>query len=205
MNSIENYFLASGFSWTMSKMLPYLATILLGVVLFVIVRKTTKNKNIFVRLIANLLAFVAPFIIYFIINPIYEADFSNDFHEVAKSSFYNELDGKKLVVLTIPNCPYCFEAIAKMKRLKERVPTAKIEYVICTSDSVNFDDYAKWYADEGEGALTVRRAKDAEMMSKLADHVFPTFIFVDNDKPLKKWSNNSFGVVALDKLELLLK
>jgi hypothetical protein len=39
-------------------------------------------------------------------------------------------------------------------------------------------------------------------MSELAFGVFPTFVLVDGDKTLRTWSNDNFGVSAMDEIEL---
>ena len=205
MNSIESYLLDSGFSWTLSKLLPYIFTLIIGIVLALIVKRLLKKSSFFLRLGVEILFFIIPFIVYFIYSPIYEADFSNNSTMIVKTSFHKELSGDKLVVLTIPNCPYCFEAIGKMKKLKERVPKIEIEYIVCISDSLNYKNDAQWYIDEADGAISVSSAQDSKMMSELADHAFPTFILVEDEKPLKKWNNNDFGVVALDEIELHFK
>lgn len=205
MNIIENFLLNSNFSWTTSKLIPYLLTLMLGIILAVVLRKKMGELNVFVKWSIRSLLVLLPFIIYFSFNLIYEGDFTNNSKEVIRTSLYKELIGKKLVVLTIPNCPYCFEAISKMKILKKRVPKIEIEYVLCSSDSINNPAYLEWYSSEAGEAVTVRLAEDVGAMAELADYVFPTFVLVENKKLLRKWSNDSFGVVALDEVEKRFK
>ena len=203
MNLIENFFLNMGMSWTMSKLLPYAFTILIGIVLIVPLRKFLKNRIRIVKWGAILILLLFPFAIYFIFNPIYEGDFSSQSFTVNKTSEYAELEDGKLIVLAIPNCPFCFEAIEKLKTLKKRIPNAKIEYIVCTSDTINSTSYVDWYQGEAGDALTVTLAENTSSLLKLARHSFPTFVFVGED--LKSWSNDNFGVVALDEVEKLLK
>ena len=67
-----------------------------------------------------------PFGIYFSISPIYEGDFSNNAIEVMRSYANAELTGKKLVVITIPGCPFCLQAIDQLLVMKKRVPNIEI-------------------------------------------------------------------------------
>ncbi len=205
MNSFESLLLNSGFSWTNSKVIPYASMILIGIISIVLLKRILKLKSKWIKFALQTVFFVLPFVLYFMIAPIYEGDFSNNSVQVMKSNSMEELTGKKLYVLSIPNCPYCYEAIGRMKVLKERVPSAKIEYVVCSSDSINAASYLEWYSSEAGELINVRLANNVEEMAKLADHAFPTFVLVDGNKPLKKWNNDSFGVVAMDEVEELLK
>jgi len=195
---MESYFLESGMSWTMSKVLPYLVTIGLGLILWIISRKLLKRINKYLRWATLLVVFVLPFCVYFMISPIYQGDFSNNSVEVPRTESNSELKGKKLVVISIPGCPYCLEAIDRLVIMKKRVPELEIEYIVCSTDSTSVN----WYKEKGGDNISVRLAENREEMAKIAKHAFPTFVLVDNDHPLKTWSNDSFGVFAMDEVEL---
>ncbi|MEJ6615343.1 MAG: hypothetical protein QNL61_00365 [Crocinitomicaceae bacterium] len=200
---METYFLDSGLSWTMSKVLPYLIMILVGIVLWIIAKKILKSINKYLRWMLLLVIFVLPFLIYFMISPIYEGDFTNDSIEVEQSAENAELNGKKLVVITIPGCPFCLEAIDQLLVMKKRVPSIEIEYIVCRFDSTAIDStIIDWYKKKGGDLITVRLAENSEEMKKIAQHKFPAFVLVDNKRPLKTWSNNSYGVFAKDEVEL---
>lgn len=195
---MESYLLESGLSWTMSKILPYLAMILLGIVLWIIAKKLLKSVNKYLRLILLLVVFIAPFLLYFVQSPIYQGDFTNNGTLVDQTDATAELTGKKLVVITIPGCPFCYEAIDQLRVMKDRVPALEVEYIVCSSDSTTMD----WYQEKGGDFIAVRLAENKDEMAKLAQHAFPTFVLVDNKKALKTWSNDSFGVFAKDEVEL---
>jgi thioredoxin-related protein len=195
---MESYFLNAGLSWTMSKVLPYFIMILVGIVLWIIAKKLLKSLNKFLRWALLLVIFLMPFGIYFSISPIYEGDFSNNAIEVMRSDANAELTGKKLVVITIPGCPFCLQAIDQLLVMKKRVPNIEIEYIVCSSDSTTVD----WYKENAGDDITVRLAVNSEEMAKIAQHAFPTFVLVDNNHPIKTWSNDSFGVFARDEIEL---
>lgn len=195
---METYFLESGMSWTMSKVLPYLVTVLIGFILWVIFKKLLKRINKYIRWATLLVIFVLPFAIYFKISPIYQGDFTNNSTEIEQTDANAELSGKKLVVISIPECKYCMEALDRLLIMKTRVPELEIEYVVCSVDSTSVN----WYKNKGGDNITARLAVNREEMAKIASHEFPTFVLVDNKHPLKVWSNDSFGVFAMDEVEL---
>ena len=195
---MESYFLESGLSWTMSKILPYLFMVLVGFILVLITKRFIKSMNKWMSLALLLVIFVMPFGIYFIVSPIYQGDFSNNSLEIARSEANAELSGKKLVVITIPGCPYCLEAVDQLLVMKKRVPEIEIEYIVCSSDSTTLE----WYKEKAGNLISVKLSENKEEMAKIAQHAFPTFVLVDNNHPIKTWSNDSFGVFARDEIEL---
>lgn len=198
---MESYFLESGLSWTMSKVVPYAVMVVLGLFIILLIKRYLKSVNKYIKWILLLIVFAMPFGIYFILHPIYQGDFSNNVVEVDKNSAYSELSGEKLVVITIPGCKYCYEAIDDLLIMKSRLENIEIEYIVCSTDSSTVN----WYSEKTDTAINVRLASNPETFMRLADYAFPTFILVDNDKPLKKWSNDSFGVFAKDEVELHFK
>jgi thiol-disulfide isomerase/thioredoxin len=198
MNAIEIILLDSGLSWTISKLLPYLLMILLGLMFLIFSKRFLTRSKLIVRILIKLSFLIIPFVFYFAYFPIYEGDFSNNSMLIEKGEAEQELQGRKLVVLSIPNCPYCFSAIDKMIKLKERVPSIEIEYIVCNSNS----ETMKWYQDKAGVTLNVKMADSIRAMMNLASHSFPSFVLVENDKMLRTWSNDNFGVSALDEVEL---
>ena len=196
MNSIEVFLLNIGFSWTASKVVPYAIMAVLGLLLAYLVIKRIKIKFKLVKWSIALILFVTPFFIYFSFSPIYEGDFSNN-SVIESNELFPEINGHKLIVLSIPNCPFCHEAIGRLKKIKERAPQTEIEFIVCSSDSSTMD----WYKEKGEGLITFRLAEDIDAMSLLAEGHYPTFVFVNGTNTLKKWSNDNFGVNAIDEIE----
>lgn len=204
MGVFEQFLLDSGFSWTISKLLPYVLAVLLGFVLLYVFRKRFK-KSVWIKWLLRLVFLVLPFGLYFIYSPIYEGDFSNNSVEVERSPSNAELEGKKLYVLSIPGCPFCYQAIDKIAVLKQREPNIEVEYIVCTSDSLTRAEGGalQWYQDKGADIITVRFSDSTLAMSRIADGRFPTFVLSQgNKRPLKVWSNSNFGAGAMDELEL---
>jgi len=198
---IEQSFIESGFSFTAAKLLPYVITIVMGALLVFILRNRLKFNVRILNIVIKLVILVAPFFIYFGFHPIYEGDFSNNSEIVKRTEANKEIQGEKLYVLAMANCPYCKDAMAKMILLKERNPSLEIEYLVCHTDSLAL----KFYTEASQGKIKVSLAKNPEAMSKLANHAFPTFVLSEKVGSIKRWSNDSFGVRALDEVEALVK
>lgn len=195
---MESYFLESGLSWTMSKAVPYVIMVFVGLLLILVVKRFLKSINKYLKWVLLLIIFAVPFGIYFMLHPIYQGDFSNNVVQVEKIEEFNELEGEKLVVITIPGCKYCYEAVDDLLVMKSRLKNISIEYIVCSTDSSTVN----WYKEKTGTQIDVHIAQNPEALMRLADYAFPTYILVDNNKPLKKWSNDSFGVFAKDEVEL---
>lgn len=201
--SINEYLLEYGFSWTFSKMLPYLLLVVSGVFMFiskmfsVSAIKFLVPKLPAVKFLLYFIYLLGPFTIGFAINPIYEGDFAMDGTEIAESISLKEFKNADLVVITIPGCPFCFESITDLKKIQARKPSMKIHFVVCSTEKSSLSYYKK----EIDGAFKCSLASDAEKMMQLAEGTFPTFVLIKDKKAVSKWSNNQFGVRAKDLIE----
>ena len=142
-----------------------------------------------------------PFGIYFAINPIYQGDFGDTSRKVERTADMAELSGKKLVVISLPGCRYCKESIQLLSDVKKRHKNIEVEYVVTSSNTSDMD----FYTEAAKGIFPVRLATNLKAMGIVATDEsgmtrFPTFVLVENDKPLLTWSNNTFGISALDKV-----
>lgn len=192
---IELISLNLGLSWTFSKILPYFILGLSGVLLFMQFIKINFNK--FLKLIIGSIILLLPFLIGFILNPIYEGDFSKQGASIKTNFSPKDFKNNGLMVVTIPDCPFCFGAIEKLKILKRRNPQLKIEFVVCSTNKQSIQNYIK----EINGEFSIRLANNPENLAKTAGFKFPAFIKVQNKKPIYKWSNDEFGVRAIDDFE----
>ncbi|MDR0801673.1 hypothetical protein [Fluviicola sp.] len=192
-DSLELTLLESGFSWTMSKMLPYLILGFGGILLAYSFAKGFKLKPKVVKIIITILLFALPFAIGFKLHPIYQGDFSSEGTEVSGSKV--SVDPKyDLVIVTIPGCPFCLESISRLKLIKKYHPKVKMLFMVCSSDKNDLKLYRTIIAGDFDIAL----AKDLEAAVTLAESHFPTFVHVKNGVPVYKWSNDQFGAGAID-------
>jgi hypothetical protein len=193
MNAFETFLLDIGFSWTWSRLFPYLFFPLLGLLIWAAFRKRMKRR--WVRFTLLVLLIALPFALYFILRPIYEGDFANQSEKVAMSPEFKSIGENRLVVITIPGCPFCLESIERMKVFQAYNPNVKIEYRVCSSRPSDITAYRK----AAGNAFPVLPAEDIHQLAEVAGEAFPAFVLTDG-VTAKKWSNDHFGVSALDEV-----
>lgn len=110
--------------------------------------------------------------------------------------FKSKLHPNELLVITIPGCPYCFESIATLKKLKQRNPKLKVTFLVCSKDKNTLQPYAK----EIDHSFEITTTNDAQKWEKLVRGKFPSYVRLKNGK-LQIWSNDTFGCLAKDEVE----
>ena len=193
---LEISMLNNGFSWTMSKILPYLALAAGGIILAYSFAKSFKIKSKAIKFVTVLILFAAPFAIGFALNPIYEGDFSSEGKKVESTSLKTD-EKSGLMVITIPDCPYCLGSIGKLKLIKKRNPDMKILFSVCTTSAQKMS----LYKEAITGDFDIELAENEQESVKLAEGSFPAFVQLKKGIPVYKWSNDQFGAGATDKLE----
>lgn len=195
---MESFFLNFGFSYTWSKLLPYILMTMIGIWIGIVLFK--RSKSVLTKIL-SIIVIGGPFGIYFAVNPIYQGDFSNESRTVEHTVETAELNGEKLVVISLPGCVFCKESVERLKEVKKYDKNLKIEYVVTSSDSATLD----FYNEVIKGEFPLRLAENPEAMTHLAQGRFPSFVLVNEKKPMKIWVNNTFGVRALDEVVNNLK
>ncbi len=196
MSSIELFFLNAGMSYWLSKLLAYLFFPFIGLVIWFILKRRVK-KRVW-KLVTLLVLILLPFFAYFMVYPIYEGDFSNRSVQVTQASELDSLQADKLIVISIPDCPFCRESVGRMLAMKERHPNVEIEYRVCANDSMVEEAVASYKAIAGN-KIKVTASHDERKLAGMAEMSFPTFVLVTKSKKVK-WSNDNFGVGALDEV-----
>jgi len=194
---MENFLLNLGLSFTLSKLFSYLLFVVIGILLAFFFLKKSKNRRIskVPKLIISLVLFVAPFLIYFAIHPIYVGDFSNNSYLIeSKVDFPKK---KQLTIFALANCPYCIQSIEISKLLKDKNPEIRIEYWVMSSNPVHQLKYKKLLGNAAQVKLKARFSDDLAVIAKGS---YPTFVLSDNNKGIKAWNNDSFGVMAMDEV-----
>jgi hypothetical protein len=192
---LEGWILTSGASWSFSKAAPYLLLVLSGSLSSLATARLV--KRIKYKKLILLSIFTLPFSIGFLFHPIYEGDFSLNGETVAKNLSPLDFTEDGITVIAIPNCPYCFQSIRRLKRLKKRKPNLSIQFIVCTSDTLLLTKYKKEIAN----SFTIKMANNSIELAKMAKLFFPSFLQVINKQPTYYWSNDQFGVRAIDKIE----
>jgi hypothetical protein len=198
MNAIELFFLNLGLSWTLAKLIPYIIVVIIGFSLAFLANKKLLKLKSWMRTGVSVILFVFPFAGYFAYSPIFQGDFSNDAKETVLTSDLDELRGKQLIVLALPGCPFCAQSMGKAAKLIERNPGLQVTYIITRADQ----EALSWYGKMATPGINVVPAKNDKALSALAKGKFPTFV-VAKGNTLRTWSNDGFGVLAIDEVENL--
>ncbi len=188
---MERFIFDLGLGWTMSKVLPYFVFLVLGLIVMVFIRKYAKNRKL---RIGAIVVSIIPLSVYFMINPIYESDFANDFSSHQPLANISEVD--HLTIIAIPNCQYCREALGRLMKIQERTSSVKIDFKVLTSDSLTLAPYI----DEANGLINVVKEENFAEFEKVAETRFPTYVYTSSSES-RVWHNDQIGTRALDWLE----
>lgn len=194
MNTFEQLLLNTSLSWTASKLLPFLLSILLGAFLVFLFR-TKKFKLKALNYLKNTLIIILPFSIYFTFYPIYEGDFYN--LGVSNSTKYNFPLRKTLNIFVLPECPFCLQTIPTVKLLKKRNPKMKINYIIMSTKNARPYGIALKIPHE----CNIHFETDAVKSAQITHGSFPCFVLTKNKRIVKVWRTEHFGTKALDEIE----
>ena len=194
---MESFFLNLGLSFTLSKIVPYILFVILGLISTLLFLKRMKESRLgkVVKSLIGLVLFILPFLIYFAIHPIYEGDFSNNSYPVESKVDFPK--NKQLTIIALANCPYCIQSIETSKVLKMKNPSIKIEYWVLSTDLKVKLKYQKLV---GKTAKVKLMGRESQELSIIAKGSYPTFVLSDQKKATKAWNNDSFGVIAMDEV-----
>jgi hypothetical protein len=190
MNLFESIFLDIGFSWTISKLIPYVLMSIMGFVLVHTFQNRVQQKLkkwIFMSILA-----VLPFVIYFSIYPIYNGDFVN--HHFTPNQLCAFPKKTTLTVVVLPGCPYCHESINFMNQLIEREPKLNISYLVVAETDTPLIPFRQKLSKR----ISVFKSTYPKNWIMMSRGGFPCMILSENRKIIYAWENDQFGVRAVD-------
>jgi glutaredoxin len=202
MNTLEIFFSSLGLSWTLSKLLPYVIFIGLGLIAaFIFLKKSKVKKKL--RWFISLIILVLPFAFYFIFSPIYQGDFSNKSFRISTPGSFPK--AKQLTVYVLSNCPYCIQATTMLKNMVFHNKRIHLEIKVIgnhINDKIKYQRLINQMGDVSlykKGDSLVREPIKA--MLKLTKGEFPTYVLSENGQAVKAWHNDRFGVRAMDEID----
>ena len=190
MEELLNYL---GVSFTISKFLPYLLTILIGIVSSILIHKHISASK-FIRIIVIILITALPFGIYFSIYPIFEGDINSEGVIIRKNLDLPK--NKDLLIIALADCPFCIQSQNTIKIIHQKNKKIKAEYLIVNGTKQDSIRYARML----NGFASCRTMKNSIPLLQSIQGSFPSFILVRKGKLNKVWSNNTFGVRAWDEV-----
>lgn len=194
---IEHLFFDAGASWTLAKLIPYIVVLSSATTTLLLSIRTFKSKKI-IGILIGAFIFSTAIGVDFYFHKIYQGDFSNDSVSVQSSNV--QIEPNSITVIAIPGCPFCHGSIEMLKVMKQRNPSLKINFLVCSSDSTSLEQYQKPIDQKFNLALLY----DLEELSRLKINSFPTFIFTDRQGNKSLWLNDTFGNPAKDYVEKML-
>jgi len=190
MEELLNYL---GFSFTVSKFLPYLLTILIGIVSSILIHKQISASK-FIRIIVIILITALPFGIYFSIYPIFEGDLTSEGVIIRKNLDLPK--NRDLLIIALADCPFCIQSQKTIKIIHQKNKKIKAEYLIVNGTKQDSIRYARML----NGFASCRTIKNSIPLLQSIQGRFPSFILVRKGKLNKVWSNNTFSVRAWDEV-----
>jgi glutaredoxin len=202
MNLFEISLSSLGLTWTLSKLLPYILFLIIGISFSVIFYKKFKLLKP-LKIIVSLAILVLPFLLYFVFSPIYQGDFSNVGYTVSSENRFPEK--KQFTVYVLPNCKYCVSSTAVLTSMVRK--NKRINLVIrvmghTVKDSLKYvklmDNLVPVTMNSSHNSLERVQIKEVISITK---GEFPTFVLSKNGKAIKAWHNDRFGVRAMDEVD----
>jgi len=190
MEELLNYL---GFSFTVSKFLPYLLTIFLGIVSSILIHKQISASK-FIRIIVIILITALPFGIYFSIYPIFEGDITSEGVIIRKNLDLPK--NKDLLIIALADCPFCIQSQKTIKIIHQKNKRIKAEYIIVNGTKQDSIRYARMLL----GFAGCRTVKNSVSLTQTIQGKFPSFILVQKGRLKKVWNNNNFSVRAWDEV-----
>lgn len=178
--------------------MPYLCLIIFGLVISILVFKYFNPSKRWIKWIVTVAVGILPFSAFFAFKPIYENDLRARGTQVHVQTTESEVLGEGLMLIAIPGCPYCAEAVEYLKFVKHKADFPISVFVVGTTD-VNA---SKRYEDILDGQeIEVYVASGKQLRRDLSLSRYPTFALVKDSAVVEVWSNSDFGVFALDKIK----
>jgi hypothetical protein len=191
---LADFFLERGWSWVASSVLPYIFLLVSGIFCCMLLLRLLR-KGLWRWLTIVLLVFV-PSIVYFAIYPIYEYDFVDASKEIPWPKDLDHVQEKGLVIVVIPGCPYCAEAMETANRLLARNSKLRIRVIVLAKD---FEDL-KVYRSKAPGNIAVVSATNEKTYVRMTHGRFP--FYLQRNGPMGSlWTHEQAGPVALDRIE----
>lgn len=190
MNFFETIFLNLGFSYTASKLIPYLIMAIIGFSLVYSFHRKIQHRV--KKWLSMTLLCLLPFGTYFAVYPIYQGDFVNvHFQPKQLDKFPSNLT---LNVVVLPGCPYCHESMNFMNQLIKREPKLNIRYIVVAETDNPLLPFRQNLSKQ-ISVVKSTKPKDWIMMVRGG---FPCMILSENRKIIYAWENDDFGVRAVD-------
>ncbi|WP_107039855.1 hypothetical protein [Brumimicrobium mesophilum] len=196
-NSIISTGLEFKLSFTFSKILPYMLEFFaVCLIIFNVYRQFLMGTSLTIRRLVSILILFGGSGIAFAVNPIYEGDFSHQYREVALYGENADTFQRGLTMIALPGCPFCFEKLEEMKRVKAIYPELPMYVLVVNDDELAAENYR----EASEGMIEVELFPKSTLLRNIVGDGYPNMMYNSGNKGSKliNWNNSGFGSASWD-------
>jgi hypothetical protein len=195
--NIESLGLSIGLNHTYSKLLPYFVEFLLVCFLVFQANKSfLKNKSRGLKKALSVFILVAGCGIAFAFHPIYEGDFTNTYRKMIVSGRKAEVFKPGLTMVALPGCQFCLARREDLNAFKKHHPSVGVNVIVINNDTLAMEEYKETLSEN----IHVEVTDDLSAIEMIIKGRYPSFFFKSSSETqeLIHWTNNEFGVTAMD-------
>ena len=196
-NNVESLGLNIGLNHTYSKLLPYFIQFLTVCFLVYQANKSfLQDKSRGLKKAASIFILVGACGIAFAFHPIYEGDFTNTYRKVILSSEKSKTFDTGLTMIALPGCEFCLARREQLNHFKKHHPSIGVSVLIINNDELSLEEYQESLSKN----INVKLADDLAALKMAIKGSYPAFFFKASadTQELIHWTNNEFGVTAMD-------
>lgn len=196
-NSIISFGLNIRLSFTFSKILPYMFEFFaVCLIIYNVYRQYLVGTSLTIRRMVSMLVLFGGSGIAFAINPIYEGDFSHQYREISLAGENANTFQHGLTMIALPGCPFCFEKLEEMKRVKAIYPTLPMYILVINDDELALESYR----EASKGMIEVDLFPKSTLLRTIIADGYPNLIYKSrgDGSQLINWNNSGFGSASWD-------
>lgn len=192
--------------WMTSYLLPIALGVFLLITSLVLLWKSIPLNRL-PKVIVSILLAVALMSSYLIFNPPYINDWHARGEKLDEGHFLSAIecgpdstlsDFTGLIMLALPDCPYCIEAAENLKILQHRTDSSSVRILLAS----NSENYIRSFINRTQVSVqTISACSNIHVMNDLSQGRYPAYLRVEEGEIVYRWSNGQFGYPALDMVE----
>ena len=196
-NSIISFGLNIRLSFTFSKILPYMLEFFtVCLIIFNVYRQYLMGTSLTIRRMVSILILFGGSGIAFSVNPIYEGDFSHQYREISLAGENADTFQHGLTMIALPGCPFCFQKLEEMKRVKSIYPKLSMLVLVINNDEIALEKYR----EASEGMIDVNLFPKSALLASIIQGGYPNLMYksAGASSKLVNWNNSGFGSASWD-------
>lgn len=196
-NNVDALGLAIGLNHTYSKLLPYFVEFLIICFLVYQANKSfLQDKSRGLKKAVSIFILIAGCGIAFAFHPIYEGDFTNTYRKMIVSGKKAEIFKPGLTMVALPGCQFCLARRDDLNAFKKHHPSVGVNVIVINNDTLAMEEYKETLSED----IHVEVTDNLSAIEMIIKGSYPSFFFKSSTdtQELIHWTNNEFGVTAMD-------